>query len=278
MTTRRADGVATIVRDLWTSRELIDQLVRRDVRLRYRQAIMGFAWALLMPALTIAAGLVIKGALARGGGETPSLAGIALKSWAWAFFAGAMNFATMSLLSNISLVTKIWFPREVLPVSAVLAQCVDSFVGLVILALIAPLLGMTLGWSILWLPVLLLLLLSFTTGLAFLFACANIFFRDVKYILQVLLTFGIFFTPVLMEPSQMGRYAELVMMNPLSPILEGLRLAVTAGHNLLTPLDIAGVAAWRPWWLGYSAIWSFTLLWAGLRFFRGSAARFAEAY
>ena len=166
MTTRRADGIATIARDLWASRELVDQLVRRDVRLRYRQAVMGFAWALLMPALTIAAGLVIKGALARGGGATPSLAGIALKSWAWAFFAGAMNFATMSLLSNISLVTKIWFPREVLPVSAVLAQCVDSAVGLVILAVITPLLGMTLGWSILWLPVLLLLLLGFTTGLA----------------------------------------------------------------------------------------------------------------
>jgi len=272
------EGIAAIVRDLWTSRELLDQLVRRDVRLRYRQAVMGFAWALLMPALTICAGLVIKGALARNGGASPSLVGIALKSWGWAFFAGAMNFATMSLLSNISLVTKIWFPREVLPFSAVLAQSVDSLVGLIILAILAPFLGMTVGWPILWLPVLLLLLFAFTTGLAFLFACANIFFRDVKYILQVLLTFGIFFTPVLLEPSQMGRYADAVMLNPLSPILEGLRLAVTAGHSLLVPLEVDGVVAWRPWWLGYSSVWSMVLLWAGLRFFRGSAARFAEAY
>ncbi|MBK9550496.1 MAG: ABC transporter permease [Gemmatimonadetes bacterium] len=277
MTTRRADGVATIVRDLWTSRELIDQLVRRDVRLRYRQAVMGFAWALLMPALTIAAGLVIKGALARGGGETPSLAGIALKSWAWAFFAGAMNFATMSLLSNISLVTKIWFP-EVLR-SAPCWRSVSTFLR-------GPghprpdraAARHDLGWSILWLPVLLLLLLSFTTGLAFLFACANIFFRDVKYILQVLLTFGIFFTPVLMEPSQMGRYAELVMMNPLSPILEGLRLAVTAGHNLLTPLDINGAVAWRPWWLGYSGDLVGHAAWAGLALLPRQCRAFAEAY
>jgi ABC-type polysaccharide/polyol phosphate export permease len=231
-----------------------------------------------MPALTIAAGLVIKGALSRGGGDTPSLAGIALKSWAWAFFAGSMNFATMSLLTNISLVTKIWFPREVLPLGAVLAQCVDSLVGLAILAILAPFLGAVAGWSILWLPLLLLLLMMLTTGLAFLFACANIFFRDVKYILQVLLTFGIFFTPVLLEPAQMGRYAEVLMLNPLSPILEGLRLAVTAGHDLLQPLDVKGVAAWRPWWLAYSAGWSFLLLWSGLRLFRGSAARFAEAY
>jgi ABC-type polysaccharide/polyol phosphate export permease len=189
-----------------------------------------------------------------------------------------MNFATMSLLTNISLVTKIWFPREVLPLGAVLAQCVDSLVGLVILALLAPFLGAVAGWSILWLPLLLLLLVMLTTGLAFLFACANIFFRDVKYILQVLLTFGIFFTPVLLEPAQMGRYGEILMLNPLSPILEGLRLAVTAGHNLLQPLDLNGAVAWRPWWLAYSAGWSFLLLWAGLRLFRGSAARFAEAY
>lgn len=274
----KPDSIRAILADIWASRELLDQLVRRDVRLRYRQAVMGFAWALLMPALTIAAGLVIKGALARGGGASPSLAGIALKSWGWAFFAGAMNFATMSLLSNISLVTKIWFPREVLPLGAVLAQCVDSLVGLVILALISPFLGMTVGWPILWLPLLLLLLVMLTTGLAFLFACANIFFRDVKYILQVLLTFGIFFTPVLMEPSQMGRFADIVMLNPLSPLLEGLRLAVTAGHDLMTPLDIDSVVAWRPWWLAYSTGWSLLLLWAGLRFFRGSAARFAEAY
>lgn len=274
----QSEGISVILRDLWSSRELLDQLVRRDVRLRYRQAVMGFAWALLMPALTICAGLVIKGALASAGGASPSLAGIALKAWAWAFFAGAMNFATMSLLTNISLVTKIWFPREVLPLSAVLAQCVDSFIGLVILAVVMPLLGLTISWSILWLPILLVLLLMFTTGLAFLFACANMFFRDVKYILQVLLTFGIFFTPVLLEPAQMGRYAEIVMLNPLSPVLEGLRLAVTGGHNLLTPLDVGGAVAWRPWWLVYSAVWSILLLWGGLRFFRGSAARFAEAY
>lgn len=239
---------------------------------------MGFAWALLMPALTISAGLIIKGALARGGGDTPSISGIALKSWAWAFFAGAMNFATMSLLTNISLVTKIWFPREVLPLSSVLAQCVDALVGLVVLGLVAPLLGVSMSWAILWLPLLLVILFVFTTGLAFLFACANIFFRDVKYILQVLLTFGIFFTPVLLEPSQMGRFAEIMMMNPLAPILEGLRFAVTEGHNLLRPLDVGGVVGWRPWWLAYSAGTSMLLLWGSLRLFRASTASFAESY
>lgn len=278
--TARPDSIRSIVRDLWDSRELLDQLVRRDVRLRYRQAVMGFAWALLMPALTICAGLVIQGALARSGNAKPSLSGIALKSWAWAFFAGSMNFATNSLLSNISLVTKIWFPREVLPVGAVLAQGVDSLVGLVILAIItvaAPFLHFTLGWSILWFPILIILLVTITTGLALLFSCANIFFRDVKYILQVVLTFGIFFTPVMLEPAQMPA-ARFVMLNPLSPIFEGMRLAVTAGHDLRQPLVAGGMALWQPWWLAYSAVWAVVVLWSGLRLFRNSSGRFAEAY
>ncbi|MGH7583414.1 MAG: ABC transporter permease [Gemmatimonadales bacterium] len=279
------DGLPTILGDIWTSRELLDQLVRRDVRLRYRQAVMGFAWAIFMPALTIAAGLVIRGAMVSAGAAGPSLAGIALKSWAWAFFAGAMNFATMSLLANIQLVTKIWFPREVLPLGAVLAQAVDSMVGfgvLVVLAIASAFLPIgihvTVAWSMFWLPVLLLMLLVMTTGLAFLFSCANIFFRDVKYIVQVLLTFGIFFTPVLLEQSQLGRFGPIVMLNPLSPILEGLRLAVTAGHNLAQPEFINGRVTWHPWWLAYSAAWCLLVAWSGLRLFRDSSARFAEAY
>lgn len=270
--------IRTIVRDIWQSRELLHQFVLRDLRLRYRQAVMGVAWALLMPCLTILAGLVVRGALARAGGDAPSLAGVVLKSWGWAFFAGSLNFATMSLLANIALVTKIWFPREVLPLSAIAAQAVDAGVGLLLLAVLLPFLGADLGLAALWLPVLLVLLVGFTTGVGMLLACANLFLRDVKYILQVVLTFGIFFTPVLLEPAQMGRLGAVAMLNPLAPILEGLRLAVVVNHDLLTPLQQGGVVTWQPWWLGYSLAWTLVTLWLGLRTFRGSAARFAEAY
>ncbi len=239
---------------------------------------MGFAWALLMPALTIAAGIVIRGAMVGAGGTSPSLAGIALKSWAWAFFAGALSFATTSLLSNINIVTKIYFPREVLPLGAVIAQGVDSLVGLAVLIVISPWLGISVSLQLLWLPFLLLLLLMITTGLGFLFACANIFFRDVKYIVQVLLTFGIFFTPVLLEPATLGRVGTVMMFNPLSPVLEGLRLAVVEGHNLLLPLSAGDAVVWRPWWLAYSAGCGVVLLVVGVRAFRASASRFAEAY
>ena len=93
-------------------------------------------------------------------------------------------------------------------------------------------------------------------------SCANLFFRDVKYIVQVLLTFGIFFTPVFYEPAMFGSAgARLMMLNPLAPLMEGFRLSVVEGHNLFVPLlipDAAGieVVVWSPWLLAYTAVWS----------------------
>lgn len=275
--------LGAILGDIWDSRELLQQLVQRDLRLRYRQAVMGFAWAIFLPVLTIGAGLIIKSFLARGSGgagEELSIGGIAIKSWAWAFFAGAMNFATMSLLSNVQLVTKIYFPREVLPLSSILAQGFDSLLGLGVLMLLGPWLKFHWSIELLWVPFLVLLLVIFTTGLAFLFACANLFFRDVKYILQVLLMFGIFFTPVLIEPALVSpRLGRILMLNPLGPILEGLRIVTVRSESIgVTLLGKDGLPFWTPWHLWYSAAVSVLVLVAGLLAFRRSAAMFAEYY
>ena len=273
--------IRTILRDLWTSRELFLQLTKRDLKLRYRQAIMGFAWALFLPALTITAGLILRMALLSGGGTgpAPSLGGIAIKSWAWAFFAGAMNFATISLLTNASLVTKIYFPREVLPLAAIVAQSADSLIGLATLLLVGHWMGFHWSVQLLWVPVLMLSLLLLTTGLAFLFACANLFFRDVKYILQVLLTFGIFFTPVLTEPAMFKQYGPWMMLNPLSAILEGLRLTLVEHTSLLhTITSSSGYISWSPWALVYSGVVGLACTLLGVVAFRRSASYFAEYY
>lgn len=273
--------IRTIVRDIWSSRELFVQLTQRDLKLRYRQAVMGFAWALFLPALTISAGLILRMAfLNSGGGMAPSLGGIAIKSWAWAFFAGAMNFATISLLSNAALVTKIYFPREVLPLASIVAQGVDSMIGLGTLLLVGAWLGFHWSSALVWLPVLMLSLFLLTTGLAFLFACANVFFRDVKYILQVLLTFGIFFTPVLFEPATLpAKYGRWMMLNPLSPILEGLRLALVEQRSLLETIRSAqGMLIWSPWYLAYAVAVGLAATLVGMVAFRRSASHFAEYY
>jgi|SRR5450432_1782508 len=248
--------------EVWEHRELLEQLTRRDITLRYKQAVMGFAWAVFMPCLIVLSGLIIRYAMAQLSGQhllQSAIANIAVKGLGWAFFVGALGFATSSLINNANLLTKIYFPREVLPLSAIGAQIFDSTIGLVTLTLILPFLGVRLHASLVWVPLLLVLLVFFTTGVSLFLSCANLFFRDVKYIVQVVLMFGIFFTPVFFEPTMLGaRGAFLATLNPLTGILEGLRLSIVDGHNLLQPLSIivrgAQVPVWEPWELLYSAV------------------------
>ena len=252
-----------MVQELVQYRELLWQMVLRDIRIRYKQAVMGFGWALLMPLLIVGAGCLVKIALARASGDgvdLPRVAGMSVKALGWAFFAGALGFAANSLVSNMTLVTKVYFPRELFPLSAVLTQLFDTMIGgvflavlLVIFAHVGP------SWGLLWIPLLLIILVAQTAAAALFFSCANVFFRDVKYIVQVLLTFGIFFTPVFYEPELFGPTgAQLMMLNPLSPALEGLRLAIVEQHNLMYPvvaqLDNVQIWIWHPAYLLYAGL------------------------
>lgn len=274
-----------IARDLWTYRDLLYQITLRDIRIRYKQAVMGFGWAIFMPTLVVAAGLLIKMAMANVAGKPvlPSdIASLTVKALPWSFFVGAIGFAATSLLTNIALVTKVYLPREVFPVAATIAQAFDTSISAIVVAVALPFLGVPLTWALLWVPVLILLLFLFTTGVGLFLSCANLFFRDVKYIVQVLLTFGIFFTPVLFDASMVGpTAAPLVMLNPLSPFLEGLRLCIVQGHNLLEPLVQAGphgqtFLVWTPWYLAYGLLWSVGGLLASALLFHRLEFVFAE--
>ena len=214
-------------REIWERRELLRQLIGRDVRLRYRQAVMGFLWALLMPCLVLSASLLVRSFIAQRTTlvHGPGLAGPAFKAWAWSFFVGGINFTTLSLLSNINLIAKMYFPREILPMAALGAQSVDAMVGFCFLVILAPLLGAHFTWHLVWVPLLLGLLVMLIFGLGLLLSAANIFYRDVKYLVQIAVTFGIFGTPVLYSLQDIGPRARLIVaLNPLTPVLEGLNL------------------------------------------------------
>jgi ABC-type polysaccharide/polyol phosphate export permease len=270
-----------IVADFRRSRDLLVQLTLRDIRVRYKQAALGFAWALLLPITIVLAGLAVRVAISVASGhslEREQLARMAIKSVPWAFFVGCIGTGTPSLIGNITLVTKVYFPREVLPIAACIAQGFDSAIGLLAVVIIIPFLGVTASLQLLWVPLLLLLLGAFTVGTVLFLSCANLFFRDVKYMVQVFLSFGIFFTPVLVDAPMFGaRFAPIVMLNPISPILEGLRLAVVDHHNLLTPVVSApgGWVSWHPWYLAYAAAWAIGGLLASVVFFHRSERRFA---
>jgi ABC-type polysaccharide/polyol phosphate export permease len=280
-----AADLADIARDLWRYRDLLHQLTLRDIRIRYKQAVMGFGWALLMPALIVLSGFIVRSAISYLSGtalERADLGAIAVKSLPWAFFVGAIGFSNVSLVANINLVTKIYFPREVLPLSAVLAQGFDTAVGAAALTLALPLLGVQFSAALLWVPVLVVMLFLFTAAVALLLSCANLFFRDVKYIVQILLTFGIFFTPVFFDSTMFGSAgARVMMLNPLAPILEGFRHTIIGGHNLLEPLRVVAgstqhLLAWSPWYLAYSGAWALIGLIASSTLFHRLEFLFAE--
>ena len=226
-------------------RGLLYMLAWRDIRVRYKQSLMGFLWALLMPLLIIGAGVLVRVAFSVKSGtrlDFSALAGIALKSLPWAFFASAIKFGATSMVGNSNLVTKIYFPREVFPLAAVLASLFDAAIAssVVIVLLLAARVGLSL--ELLWLPLLGALIVIFTLALAMLLSCANLFFRDVKYLVDMLVTFGIFFTPVFYDASSLGKWAPLVLLNPLGALLEGLNAAVIL-HRAPSPLWLAYAAA-----------------------------------
>ena len=277
-------NVRNALREILDHRDLLVQLAARDIRIRYKQAVMGFAWAILMPLLIVGAGTLVRVAVVAMTGvklDRAEIGGVVLKSFPWAFFSGALGFAVNAVTGNIALVTKIYFPRAVLPIAAVGANLFDLSVGLAVLLVTLPFLGAQLTANLLWVPVLVVLLITLTAGLSVILSCANLFFRDVKYIVNVVLTFGIFFTPVLFDATSFGtKGARILALNPLTPIFEGLRLSVMSGHDLFTPLTVMmrghPVVAWQPWYLLYSAFWAFGTLALGLVLFQRTQYLFAE--
>ena len=273
-----------LFRELVAHKDLLYQLAIRDVRIRYKQAVMGFAWSILMPLLIVGAGTLVRVAVVAMTGvklDRTEIGAVVLKSFPWAFFAGALGFGVQSITANIGLVTKIYFPRSILPIAVVASNLFDLAIGVGTLLLVLPFLGADLSFALLWVPVMVMLLVVLTAGLCTVLACANLFFRDVKYITQVLLTFGIFFTPVLFNNVSFGaKGAKLLMLNPLAPIFEGLRLSVMNGHNLFLShsqlLRGVEVVDWQPWYLLYSAVWAFGSLLLGLVLFQRTQDLFAE--
>lgn len=284
-TVKRKVSTVKILAELWDARELVMQFTLRDITVRYAQAAMGFAWALFMPCLIVAAGLIFRLAFSNASGTTGQTSGVAsllVKALPWAFFSASISQSTQSILAYASLIGKVKFPRESLPMASVIAQSLDLVVGIALCAAILPFLSVRLGWSLLWAPVLIALLVLFVIGGGLILSCANLFYRDVKYIVQVLLNFGVFATPVFFEPQMLGpTYGAILLKLPLSPFIQGLDLAVVHGHNLLKPLELPGgngvlVTVWSPWMLGYAVLLTMTVLWGGLRIFRRGSAQFAE--
>ncbi|GAB7026146.1 ABC transporter permease [Geotalea toluenoxydans] len=256
-----------MINELIHYRELLYILTWRDIKIRYKQSVMGFMWAVFMPMLIVAAGIIMKLAFSFISGKpfnAMDLASISVKALPWSFFIGSIRFSTICLTANSNLVSKIYFPREIFPLAAILANLFDFAIAASALAVILAISNIGISLNILWLPVLLFLLVLLTAGIAFVLSCANLFFRDVKYIVEVILTFAIFFTPVFYEASLFGKWSSLLLINPVGSILEAINNVVV----LHQPPDL--------FWLGYAATFSLCLFVVSWFVFHRSEFLFAE--
>jgi lipopolysaccharide transport system permease protein len=255
------------LRNLTNYRELLYLLAWRDVRVRYKQSVMGLLWAVLMPSLIVGAGALVRygfAELSDTSVQKEDVASVMVRAVIWAFFISAIRFGTNSLVSNNNLVSKIAFPKEVFPIAAALSSLFDFAIAFTVVVLVLAIIGVvpTIHWLIV-LPLLAVMVLL-AIGMTLLLSSMNLFYRDVKYIVEIFLTYAIFFTPVLYSADMFGRWEFALMLNPISPLLEGMSDAMISGvmPNMM--------------WVAYSVAWSAFLALGGYWLFKQLEAKFAE--
>src|ERR1700730_5278522 len=185
--------------ELYRYRELLVMLALRDIKVRYKQSLMGFFWAILMPLLIVCAGILVRYAYAVASNKPLNLidvSSLVVKSVVWAFLVSSIRFSCQSLTSNNNLVTKVYFPKEILPIASVLSQLFDLFIASVVLLFLMIATKTGLSFQTVWIVPLLGILILLALGIGLLVSAGNLFFRDVRYIVEIFLTFAIFFTPV----------------------------------------------------------------------------------
>jgi ABC-type polysaccharide/polyol phosphate export permease len=234
------------IREIWTElrdyNELLVMMTRRDLMLRYRQTVMGFAWAVFMPVINTIVFTLIFRKVAKIETDVPYPVFSYCGLLPWNMFATSLKAGVNSLFGNRNLLTKVYFPREVFPFSTMLVGVVDFAVGLSVLAVLMIYYWIPLSSTALFLPVLVAVQVMFTAGLCMFLAPVNLYYRDVKYILEVLVTVWMFATPVIYPTRQVtGPLGVILQFNPLAPIIDGYRAILLRGE-LPSPIPFASVA------------------------------------
>jgi lipopolysaccharide transport system permease protein len=249
-------------------RDLLYMIAWREIKIRYKQSVMGFMWAILLPAVIVTAGIIVRYGMSALSGKPISgqeIAGITVKGLVWAFFAGSLRFSSTSLIGNPNLVTKIYMPREIFPLATILSQLLDFGVASSLVVVVFAVTRLGASWQLLWVPVLLLITVALATGWALLISAACLFFRDVKYLVEVVITFAIFVTPVFYDVEMFKKWANLLLLNPLAPLIEGLEKCIVYG----TAPDLP--------WVAYSCVVALVSLVGGFYFFKRWEPAFAES-
>jgi len=242
------------LRELWRFRELVFFLTWRDVKVRYKQTVLGASWALLQPFMTMIVFTIVFNHLGRiHSGTVPyplfSLSGLAL----WFYFSNSINVASSSLVANSALITKVYFPRLSVAVSPVLAGLVDLLLALVLVAGTMAYYGFAPDWRILLLPAFIALALVTSLGIGLILSSLNVRYRDVRYAVPFVMQIWLYASPVAYPSSAVGQGLRRTVygLNPMTGVIDGFRWALLGtgrlqvGEMLVLGRDCARPAGFR---------------------------------
>lgn len=220
-------------RDLWRFRELFYYLAWRDIIVRYKQTLVGVAWAVLRPFLTMVVFTLVFGKLAKlpaGNAPYPILVFSALLPWL--FFASAFAEAANSLVANANMISKVFFPRLIVPVSAVIVSFVDFLISFCILICLMLWYGYSPDWHIMVLPLFILMVFAVAVGCGLWMAALNVKYRDFRYIVPFLVQIGLYISPVGFSSAVVPEgWRLLYYLNPLVGVIDGFRWAILRGEQ-----------------------------------------------
>jgi lipopolysaccharide transport system permease protein len=253
-------------RDLWRFRELLYFLAYRDILVRYKQTVIGVAWAVLRPALTMLVFVAFRRMTKQVSGGPPDALFVFSAVLPWQFFSLALTEASASLIANASLISKVYFPRLLVPAGAVVTSFVDFAVTVGLLGILLLWYRFLPDWRFLLLLPLTALTFALSFGTGLLLAALNVEYRDFRYIVPFAVQFGLFVSPIAFSSSSVpAQWRFLYSLNPMAGIIDGFRWSILRGT---TPLD--------PRTLGLAAAVTLLFLWFGIRYFRRTERSFAD--
>jgi lipopolysaccharide transport system permease protein len=253
--------------DLWEYRELFYFLAWRDIIVRYKQTVIGVAWSVIRPVLTMIVFTVIFGKLAKlssGGVPYPILVFAAMLPWQ--FFSNSMSESSNSLISNANMLTKVYFPRIIMPTSSVIVSLVDFVISFAILLVLMIWFQFPPNWNWLFLPFFLLMALMASLGIGFWLSALNVKYRDFRYIVPFIVQFGLYLSPVGFSSNIVPNiWRNVYSVNPMVGVIDGFRWSILGGENQL-------------YWSGFAISCAMTIvlfIW-GLWYFRKMEKTFAD--
>lgn len=262
-----AGGDAQYWKDLWRYRSLFWILCVRDFIVRYKQTTIGIAWALAKPLMTILTFTILLGTVAK----LPSDPGVPYSvlvfsgTVIWTFFAECLAGASNSMLANSNLITKIYLPRLIIPISSIAVAVVDFFISFMLLVLLLAWFGILPPIQSLSLPIFLALTGLLALGPGLVFAALSVPYRDIRHILPVVLQLGMYISPVVYTSALVPeKWQWLYMINPMVGIIDGFRWALLGVPEFPAPA------------LGISLLWAISMIIVGVRVFRNMERTFVD--